>query len=150
MILGTKWWCRSSLRAAVLLLLIDLRVGNNSPDEASMHEHTPTSRKRAHDHRSPHSKFTHRVQSIRLFTISNSALYDDELKNDDRFRKMKHDRKNKRKLFVKLCFALKDCLRAIYRMVKERIIRDHRRVSTGCISETVISRIQGFSFDLTL
>ena len=31
----------------------------------------------------------------------------DELKNDDRFRKMKHDRKNKRKLFVKLCFALK-------------------------------------------
>jgi len=29
-----------------------------------------------------------------------------ELKNDDRFRKMKHDRKNMRKRFAKLYFSL--------------------------------------------
>ncbi len=29
----------------------------------------------------------------------------------------------------------KDCLRAIYRMVKQRIIYDHRRVKAGCIGD---------------
>ena len=31
-----------------------------------------------------------------------------------------------------ICSQRKDCLRAIYRIVKQRIISDHRRVSTGC------------------
>jgi len=36
-----------------------------------------------------------------------------------------------KKVQKSVSFEVKDCLRAIYRIVKQRIISDHRRVSSG-------------------